>query len=91
MNYQTAAKAVELKNLIDKAHLYLPKIGRCLSLELEFKREYTDFEDEEGDDDNKYYTKKKQKIFLVIKKIKFFKFHKIKKTLRFFYSKHNLN
>src|SRR5436190_13278673 len=61
MNYQTAAKAVELKNLIDKAHLYLPKIGRCLSLELEFKREYTDFEDEEGDDDNKYYTKKKQK------------------------------
>lgn len=51
MNFQTAAKAVELKNLIDNAHLYLPKIGRCVSLEVEFKREYLIPEDEMYDDD----------------------------------------
>jgi hypothetical protein len=46
MNFQTAAKAVKLKNLIDNAHKYLPKIGRCLSLEVEFKREHIDPEEE---------------------------------------------
>ena len=40
MAFQTVAKAVKLKNLIDNAHNYLPHIGRCLSLELRYKRRY---------------------------------------------------
>jgi len=63
MNFQTVAKAVELRNLIDNAHLHLPKIGHCVSLEAEFKREHilTDVEVYIDDDDNdipnhyKYY------------------------------------
>ena len=52
MNFQTAAKAVELKHLIDVAHQYLPEIGRSISLELEFRREHMpDDEDDDEDDD----------------------------------------
>jgi hypothetical protein len=36
MSFQTVEKAVELKKLIDHAHLYLPQIGHCRSLEKEF-------------------------------------------------------
>lgn len=46
MGFQTVAKAVELKNLIDNAPPYLPTIGRCVSLELDFKREYMLTEEE---------------------------------------------
>jgi len=31
-------KAVELENVIDYAHRHLPSIGRCLSLELEYRQ-----------------------------------------------------
>jgi hypothetical protein len=52
MNFQTATKAVELKNLIDNAHLYLPDIGRCLSLELKFRRPHIRDDDEDDDDED---------------------------------------
>jgi hypothetical protein len=47
MIFQTVAKAVKLKNLIDNAHEYLPRIGRCLSLELEYKRMHIECEGDE--------------------------------------------
>ena len=50
MTFQTAAKALELKNLIDHAHKYLPDIGRCLSVELDFRREHIDPEEEEEEE-----------------------------------------
>jgi hypothetical protein len=52
-NFQTAAKAVELKNLIDHAHQYLPKVGRCLPLELEFRHNHI-YPEEEADEDYDY-------------------------------------
>jgi hypothetical protein len=57
--FQTTAKAVELKELIDNAHRYLPETGRCLSLELHYRRRHIDPEedveedyDDDYDDDN---------------------------------------
>src|ERR1700737_732606 len=47
MTFHSVEKAVELKNLIDHAHLYLPPIGRCLSLEKDFTADYICEEDEE--------------------------------------------
>jgi len=43
---------VELKNLIDHAHRYLPKIGQCLSLELKFRRVHIDYL---KDNEDRYY------------------------------------
>ena len=51
MNFQTAAKAMELKNLMDHAHQYLPNMGRCLSLELQYRREQIDGEEMDGDEE----------------------------------------
>ena len=59
MTFRTVAKAVELKNLIDHAHKYLPNIGRCISVELDFRRRHIDLE--EGEEDISYYRKWKQK------------------------------
>ena len=52
MAFQTVAKAVELKNLIDHAHTYLPTIGRCLSLELEYRYGHMHQDDDDDDDDD---------------------------------------
>ena len=46
MVFQTVAKAVELKSLIDNAHRHLPIICQCVSLELEFRRQYVSKKDE---------------------------------------------
>ena len=51
-NVQMAPKAVELKKLIEFAHKYLPAVGKCLSLELEYKREYWELDDEEDEEDD---------------------------------------
>jgi hypothetical protein len=65
MKFQTTAKAVELKELIDNADRYLPDIGRCLSLELRYKRKHIDPEvdvedvyDDDDDDNNDDRTEK---------------------------------
>ena len=47
MAFQTVAKAMRLKNLIDEAHNHLPKIGRCLSLEYNFRRRLISKKEEE--------------------------------------------
>jgi hypothetical protein len=39
MPFESVAKAVELKRLIDHTPKYLPKIGRCPSLEFQFKKQ----------------------------------------------------
>ena len=65
MTFQTAVKALELKNLIDHAHKYLPDIGRCISVELDFRREHMDPEEEdEEDEENSYYRKEKAALKL---------------------------
>ena len=51
MLFETVAKAVELKRLIDYAPRYLPKIGRCPSLEKEFRANYILGDDEEPEED----------------------------------------
>ena len=55
MNFHTAAKAVELKELIDNAPSYLPPIGRCISLEKDFMDEviliHQDYPDREDGDE----------------------------------------
>jgi hypothetical protein len=56
MTFHKAAKAVELKELIDHAPYYLPQIGRCISLEKEFNEHYksncmnVDSENEDSED-----------------------------------------
>jgi hypothetical protein len=51
MSFQTVEKAVELKRLLDHVHRFVPKIGRCFSLEKDFKdlhfNEESDITDEE--------------------------------------------
>jgi hypothetical protein len=42
-------KAIELKNVIDNAHIHLPDIGRCLSLELEYRHNYHREDDDNSD------------------------------------------
>ena len=51
MSFGSVAKAVELKKLIDRAPKYLPKIGRCPSVENYFNKEYN-ISDEEDEEDN---------------------------------------
>ena len=52
MAFRTVAKAVQLKNLIDQARHHLPTIGRCVSLELNFRRSF-------GEEDEEAYRRKK--------------------------------
>ena len=47
MAFQTVVKAMQLKNLIDGARHHLPKIGRCVSLELDFRRRVRNKAEEE--------------------------------------------
>jgi hypothetical protein len=49
MTFHTAAKAVELKELIDNAPAYLPQIGRCILLEKEFREDYMRVRKEDSD------------------------------------------
>ena len=42
-------KAVELKRLIDSAHLYFPVVGYCLSLEEEYMKANDDVRDSDTD------------------------------------------
>src|SRR5271155_1656971 len=54
MSFGSVAKAVALEKLIDHAPKYLPKIGRCPSVENYFSKEYnlSDEEDEEDEEDD---------------------------------------
>ena len=61
MAFQTVAKAMELKTLIDNAHNYLPKIGRCISLEVDYRRRLIEDEDEDEDEEEDYEYKKQRK------------------------------
>jgi hypothetical protein len=63
MTFQTAAKAVELKNLIDHAHTYLPTIGRCLSLELEYRYDHMHQDDDDEDSKLEELQEKLVKIY----------------------------
>jgi hypothetical protein len=47
MAFLTLEKAVELKKLIDTVHRYLPRMGRCVSVEEDFKESH--FIDDEDD------------------------------------------
>ena len=61
MAFQTVAKAMQLKKLIDRARYYLPKIGRCVSLELDFRRRLgREDEDEDYRNRTKQNTKAKR-------------------------------
>ena len=62
MAFQTVAKAVKLKNLIDNAHKYLPHIGRCLSLELQYKRRHIYLEGYETEEEEEQGNTEKWKI-----------------------------
>ena len=72
-------RAVELKNVIDNAHRHLPYIGRCLSLELEYRHnnhreddDNSDFfndDDDDGDEEEKAVLDKLEEMQEKLQKI----------------------
>ena len=62
-------KAVELKRLIDSAHLYLPVVGYCLSLEEEYIKAHDDVIDSDTEGDHYWPPNSKRALTSMTKKI----------------------
>jgi hypothetical protein len=71
MSFEMVDKAMELKELIDAAHLYLPRIGQCISLAQDYMQERfgldydtdsdSEFEYSSSDEDSDEEEQKEQK------------------------------
>jgi hypothetical protein len=56
MSFEMVDKAMELKELIDAAHLYLPQIGQCISLAQDYMQERFGLDYDTGSDSESEYS-----------------------------------